>query len=74
MENKQYMLSASVYTWLKWVALIALPALGVAYGSLAPLWRFPFAAEIPQTCQILALFIGALIGISQATSKPTESE
>ena len=57
-------LSSEVYKTLKWTSLIALPALGTLYLTLAMIWHLPFGDEISKTCQAAALCIGALIGIS----------
>ena len=53
--------------------LIALPALAVLYFTLAKIWVLPYGAEIPATINAIALFIGTLIGISNATNKKEES-
>ena len=54
-----------LYDVLKWVALIALPALSVFYATLAHIWNLPYATQIPLTIDAIDVFIGALIGISQ---------
>lgn len=54
-----------VYNVLKWVCLIALPALATLYFGLAKIWGLPYGAEIQATITAIATFIGALIGISQ---------
>lgn len=54
-----------VYNVLKWICLIALPAISVLYFTLAKIWNLPYEAEIPATINAIAVFIGALIGISQ---------
>lgn len=58
-----------VYDVLKWIVLIALPALAAAYGSLAATWDLPYAAEVVQTINLLTVTLGAMIGISTATYK-----
>ena len=58
-------LNDKVYNVLKWVCLIALPALAVFYYTLSKIWGLPFGAEIPATINAVAVLIGALIGISQ---------
>ena len=57
-------LNNKVYDVLKWVSLIALDAVGVAYESLASVWNLPFGDEIMKTCTIISILIGALIGLS----------
>ena len=58
-----------VYDALKWIVLIALPALAAAYGSLAATWSLPYAAEVVQTINLLTVTLGAMIGISTASYK-----
>ena len=59
-------LSNKAYDILKWVALVALNAVGVCYKTLSLIWGFPYGEEVMATCAALALCIGALIGISTA--------
>lgn len=56
--------NSKLYDVLKWVALVGLNALGVAYESLSQVWNLPFGDEVAKTCSILALLIGTLIGVS----------
>lgn len=56
--------NSKLYDALKWIALVALNALGVAYESLSQVWNLPFGDEVAKTCSILALLIGTLIGVS----------
>lgn len=64
-DNGRFKLKDSVYTILKWICLIALPALAVFYAVIAKIWGLPYGAEIPATINAVSVFIGALIGISQ---------
>ncbi len=59
-------LNDKTYDWLKWVCCILLPAIGTFYVAMAGTWGLPYADEVSKTTQALALFIGALIGISSA--------
>lgn len=59
-----FKLKDSLYNLLKWVALICLPAMAVFYFTIAKIWGLPYEAEIPATINAIAVFIGALIGIS----------
>lgn len=61
-----------VYDWLKWICLLFLPALSVLYGTLAGIWNFPFATQIPLTIDAIDVFLGALIGISHLSIKKEE--
>ena len=63
-----------LYDVLKWVCLIALPSLAVLYFTLAKIWGLPYGAEITATINAVALFIGALIGVSQISINKEASE
>lgn len=52
------------YDALKWIALVALDALGLLYNTLAAVWSLPFGDEIMKTCSALSLCLGTLIGVS----------
>lgn len=67
-------MSNSVYDILKWVALVALDAVGVFYNTIAAVWSLPFGDEILQTCAAASLLLGALIGISSANYKKNAGE
>ena len=45
----KFELNNKVYDVLKWMALIALPALSVLYNVLAGVWGWPFANEVSVT-------------------------
>ena len=57
-------LSDGVYTFLKWLGLIALPALATFYGVIGKVWDIPYTAEVVTTITAVATLIGALIGVS----------
>lgn len=54
----------AAYDVLKWVALIAIPAVATFYGVLSTVWGLPYGTEICATLSALATMIGTLIGIS----------
>lgn len=58
------MLNNKVYDVLKWIALVALPALGSLYFGLSKIWGFPYGEEIVGTIAVIDTFLGALLGIS----------
>lgn len=68
----KYLLGDKLYTFLKWLCMIALNAIGVLYATLAALWGWPYGVEIPATIEAIAVCIGVLIGVSQATAKSVE--
>ena len=54
----------NVYDVLKWVALIALPALATFYSIVGKVWGWPYIGEVTTTITALGTLIGALIGLS----------
>lgn len=56
--------SDKIYNFLKYLALICLDAVGLAYEELAQVWNLPYGEEVYKTCTILAVMIGALVGVS----------
>ena len=55
-----------VYDVLKWLSLVFFNAVGVLYKTLAAVWSLPYGEEVLTTCAAIALFLGALIGVSSA--------
>ena len=61
-----YLLPDKAYDVLKWIGLIACPALAVFIQAVGPAWGMPCTEQIVLTLNSLGVLIGALIGISQA--------
>lgn len=59
-------LSNKVYDILKWVCLIGLPAVSVLVATLGQIWGVPDCDKIVLTINAIAVFLGALIGVSCA--------
>lgn len=57
-------MSNKTYDVLKYIAQIALPALGTLYFALAGIWGFPYGEEIVGTIVAIDTFLGALLGLS----------
>ena len=53
-----------IYDVLKWIALVALPALTALWLTLANIWGWPYAEAIGATMAAVTTFLGALLGIS----------
>lgn len=53
-----------VYNVLKWTVMIALPAFGTLYFTLAGIWGLPYADQIVKTIVALITFGGTTLGIS----------
>lgn len=60
------MITGKLYDRLKYIAQIALPALGTLYFALAGLWHLPSANEVVGTIVSVDTFLGVLLGISQS--------
>lgn len=61
---KGALLTDKIYDVLKFLALIALPALAVAYYGLASIWGLPKPDEVSQTIVVVDTLLGVLLGIS----------
>lgn len=68
------MLPNKLYDWLKWIALVALDAIGICYQSLAEIWGWPYGDQVLQTCCAVSVLIGALIGISTGIYNKKQGE
>lgn len=64
-----YLLPDKVYQALKWVALIALPAVAVFVQAVGPAWGLPHIDQIVITLNALSVLVGALIGVSGLKAK-----
>ena len=62
-------LNNKVYNVLKWVALIALPALATLIMTLGEIWGIPHREQISLTITAVDTFLGVLLGISTASYK-----
>ena len=60
------MLPNAWYDALKWIVMIAIPALTTAYVGLSTIWGWPFAEEVAKTSAVVCTLLGALLGISTA--------
>ena len=64
-----YFLPNNVYSVLKWLGLIACPALATFVGVVGPVWGMPYVDATVTTINATGLLIGALIGASAITAK-----
>lgn len=71
-----YIVPEQIYQVLKWVGLIALPAIAVFVSTVGQAWGLDagLSNAIVTTLNAAGVLVGALLGISQATSKPGEGE
>ena len=57
-------LDNKTYDTLKYVALIALPALQVFWLTIGKIWDISYSVEIGATIGAVALLLGTLLGVS----------
>ena len=67
-------MSNKLYDILKWVALVALDALGLFYQTLSAIWGLPFGDEILSTCVAVSICLGTLIGVSSSKYNKNSEE
>lgn len=69
-----YLLPDRAYQMLKWAGLVLVPALATLLGAVGTAWGWPHLTAIVTTITAVGTFIGALVGVSQATGKPAEPQ
>lgn len=57
-------MSNKTYDILKFIAQIALPALGTLYFALAGIWGLPYGEQIVGTIAAVDTFLGAILKLS----------
>lgn len=63
-----YLLPDWLYQILKWLGLIAMPAIGVFVSVVGPAWGLPNVDQIVTTLNAAGVLIGVLIGASQMSA------
>lgn len=71
---KMPILSDQLYNKLKWIAQVALPAMGTLYFALAGIWGLPYGEQIVGTITAIDTFLGALLGLSTMQYKKSLKE
>lgn len=71
---KDYLIPNGLYQVLKWLGLIACPAVATFIGAVFPAWGIPNVDAIVLTLNATGVLIGALIGVSAATSRQVDEE
>lgn len=59
-------MSNKLYDVLKYIAMIALPAIGTLYFALSGIWGLPYGEQIVGTVTAVDAFLGALLQISSS--------
>jgi hypothetical protein len=53
-----------LFDFLKWVAILFLPALAILIRTVFAIWSIPYGEEISSTIVALQVFLGAILGVS----------
>lgn len=64
MDNPMFLLNDKLYSTLKWVVAIVLPASGTLYFALANMWGWPHAEDVVGTISAVTTFLGVILGLS----------
>ena len=67
-------MSNKTYDILKWICLVALPAITTLWLALASIWGFPYAEAIGATLAAVTAFMGTLLGVSSVKYNKTLKE
>lgn len=67
----QYILPDKAYNVLKWVGLVALPAVGTFVGTVGTAVNWEPTAIAVTVITAAGTLVGALLGVTTATAKPT---
>ena len=70
----KFTMSNKVYDFLKYIALVALPAIATFYAGLSKIWSLPYPVEIPGTIMLVDTLLGALLKISSDKYKEEQEE
>lgn len=64
----QYWLPDWLYTAIKWVVSLCMPALTTCYVGLAAIWGWPYAEEVAKTSAVVCACLGTIMGYSALTA------
>ena len=67
-------LSNKAYDTLKYIALIALPALQVFWLTIGKIWDISYTVEIGATIGAVALLLGTLLGVSTSNYRANKEQ
>lgn len=73
-KDDGYLLPSEAYEFLKWLGLIALPAIAVFVSAVGPAWGWPSTEATVLTLNSLGVLIGALVGVSQVKGSNSDKE
>lgn len=68
------MLGAKVYTALKWIAVIGLPAFATLYFGLEHIWGWGHTTQVLGTISAIETFLGIVLGLSTASYNSSDTK
>lgn len=69
------LLSDKAFDWLKWIAIVCLPALSTFIVVISKIWGWAdMGSMIAQTITAIGVLLGALLGISSIQYKKGDNE
>lgn len=71
---KPALLSNKAYDTLMNTVLLALPALGTFYFTIAQFWGLPYAEEVVGTLAALAILVGVILKVSKSSYIASEAQ
>lgn len=69
-----YVIPFKIYTFLKWMGLIACPAFATFLGVIGPAWHWMGYEPWVTTINASGLLIGALLGYSQSSATSAQNQ
>ena len=63
-EDKNMKLSNKAYDILKWIAIVALPAITTFYGVVGATFSIPYTQEVLTVAVAADTLLGSLLGVS----------
>lgn len=74
MNTSKPFLNQRVYTALKYLTQIGLPAFGTFYYTLSPAWNLPNAEGVSVAVLATVTFLGTLLGLSTAQYNKSDAK
>lgn len=71
-STTNYLLSDKVYTIMKWLAMLFLPALATFISTIGNSVTWSYTSIVCTVITALATFLGAMCGISSVTTKASK--
>lgn len=67
------LIKGKLYDSLKYIALVALPAIGTLYVGLNAVWGLPSTPEVVRTILVVDTFLGTLLHLSSKAYNKSDS-